>query len=149
LNVDRVMTAPAVSCRPDESLAEVVDRMLERDLSWLPVVDASGRLVGALGHREIHRTALAAARPLDRIEARRALREPAWPWCWPNDTVEAAGAIMRARGVKRLPVVKPDGRLLGVVALADIAAALCGPRCSLRDAPALESAVETLAALAS
>lgn len=147
MNVDRVMTAPAVTCRPDESLAEVADRLLERDLSWLPVVDASGRLVGAFGHREIHRAALATRRPLDCIEVRRALREPAWPWCWPNDTVEAAEAIMRARGVKRLPVVKPDGRLVGVLTLADIAAILFGPQRALRDAPAPEDAVETLAAV--
>jgi CBS-domain-containing membrane protein len=41
--------------------------------------------------------------------------------CDLEDTIEHALELMRARQLRRLPVVHPDGRLAGILSLADIA----------------------------
>jgi len=41
-----VMTAPVVTVKPDTAVAELAKLMLERRISAVPVVDASGRFAG-------------------------------------------------------------------------------------------------------
>jgi arabinose-5-phosphate isomerase len=48
LTVDEVMTRSPTSIGPDALAVEAVRRMEERRISQLPVVDADGRMVGAL-----------------------------------------------------------------------------------------------------
>ncbi len=47
-----VMSVGVVTCRDDESIGDVVERMTERGLLRLPVVDRRGRLVGVISARD-------------------------------------------------------------------------------------------------
>ncbi len=51
-----VMTAPVVSVSPDADIAEAASLMADRGYSRLPVLDASGRLVGIISRADIVRT---------------------------------------------------------------------------------------------
>ena len=51
--------------------------------------------------------------------------------CWPDDSPEAASTIMRAHGVRRLPVVDAEGILQGVITLHDLAGAFSARSVSL------------------
>lgn len=144
--VGDVMTVPVVTCRPDETLADAVDRMRERGVSCLPVVeDRDGRLVGILTDRDPCTEAVARGCPLERIAVASVMRSPVRT-CWPNDSLEAAKAIMRAFRVRRLPVTGPSGEPVGLVSLSDIARRELA-RGSSRSVPTTETA-ETLAAIA-
>jgi CBS domain-containing protein len=46
MKASEIMTLGVVTVRPEASLKEAAGLMLERGISGLPVVDASGRLVG-------------------------------------------------------------------------------------------------------
>ncbi|HEY9899780.1 MAG TPA: CBS domain-containing protein [Pantanalinema sp.] len=52
-HVGDVMTAPAVTISPDADVSEAASLMVERRINRLPVVDASGRLVGIVSRADL------------------------------------------------------------------------------------------------
>ena len=129
------MTTAVVSCRPHETLVRVAQRMARQRVGFSPVLaGASGRrVVGVLTERDICRAAGRGARPHEaRVDA---AMGGAVRCCWADDSLEAAEAIMRAHGVRRLPVVDPSGDLVGVLSLSDVArsAVVRGIDSDLRD----------------
>ena len=146
MNVEEIMTTDVVACRPADSLRRAAQIMWEADVSCTPVVERGGcHLVGMLTDRDICTEAVARWRSIDEIEVEAIMRRKV-RWCWPDDSVESAEAIMRAYGVRRLPVIDPAGDLVGLVSLSDIARqALVRPAVPASTA---EEVVETLAAVA-
>ncbi len=59
---ERVMSRPAVTIEPGTPLVEAVNTMLQRGLKRLPVVDASGVLVGILARVDVFRAISRTAR---------------------------------------------------------------------------------------
>jgi CBS-domain-containing membrane protein len=72
-----------------------------------------------LTDRDICMAACTQGRPLSEISVRTAM-SPALHACAPDDTVEHAAQVMRQHQVRRLPVVRDDGRPVGVLSLNDI-----------------------------
>jgi CBS domain-containing protein len=88
----------------------------------VPVVDsrATKRLVGIVTDRDIVVKIFAEDTPLDKATVSDAMTSnPAS--CRADDDVEQALALMAERQVRRMPVVDASGRLLGIIAQADIA----------------------------
>jgi CBS domain-containing protein len=146
MNVEEIMTSDVVACGPADSLRRAAQTMWEADVSCMPVVERiERRLVGMLTDRDICTAAVARWRSIDEVEVETIMRKTV-RWCWPDDSIESAEAIMRAYGVRRLAVVDPAGALIGLVSLSDIArqALVCPP---VRTSAA-EDVVETLVAVA-
>ena len=145
MNVEEIMTTEVVACCPADSLRRAAQIMWEADVSCTPVLERGGRrLVGMLTDRDICTEAVARWRSIDEVEVEAIMRRKV-RWCWPDDSVESAEAIMRAYGVRRLPVIDPAGELVGLVSLSDIARqALVRPPVP---ASTTEEVVETLAAV--
>jgi CBS domain-containing protein len=143
--VEEIMTCDVVACGPADSLRRAAQIMGEADVSCTPVVERDGRrVVGMLTDRDICTAAVARWRSMDEVEVE-AIMQRTVRWCWPDDSIESAEAIMRAYGVRRLAVIDPAGALVGLVSLSDIARqALEGPPVR---ASATEDVVETLAAM--
>jgi CBS domain-containing protein len=137
--VHDVMTESVLSVTPDAPLKEVARLLIERRISGMPVVDASGSVVGVISEgdllvREQGREAIRRG-PLARLfgesaetrnlmakaEARTAgdaMTSPAIT-VDASTPIEAAAALMIERQVNRLPVVT-EGRLVGIVTRADL-----------------------------
>jgi CBS domain-containing protein len=112
------MTPNVCAAAPTESLADVAQTMKQEDVGSLPVVE-DDRLVGIITDRDIVIRAVAervdpqsiyvgdvASRDLVTVE--------------PEQDLDEALALMAHHRVRRLPVVE-DGRLVGVLAQADVA----------------------------
>lgn len=54
--VGDIMSAPAVTIRPESDVGEAATLMLDRKVDRLPVVDAAGKLVGIVSRTDIVRT---------------------------------------------------------------------------------------------
>jgi CBS domain-containing protein len=118
MHVARVMNRSIVVCRPDESLADVAERMWTHDVGWLPVVDAEGRVVGVVTERDTcSDTHPENGQPMKVAEV--IAGEP--PCCRPSDTLADVALVMRQWRVLRLPVVDDEGRLVGLLAFDDVA----------------------------
>jgi CBS domain-containing protein len=100
------------------SLREVAMLMREGDMGALPVVE-DGRLVGIVTDRDIVVRAVAegkdAAAPIEDVMTTSVFT------VGPDDYVFEAIRLMGDRQVRRIPVVDEDDRLVGIIAMADVA----------------------------
>ena len=148
MKVCDVMTTSLEVGHPDTPFKELVERMLERDISGLPIVDGDGALVGIVTEADlISKPALAApsgrqralrfvahllsgqdpvsVRRAEGLTAREIMSQPVLT-VHPDDDLAHAARIMLARHVKRLPVTV-DGRLVGLLARPDIMRSFARP----------------------
>jgi CBS domain-containing protein len=113
------MTPSVRTASPSQSLAEAAQLMKSDDVGSIPIVE-EGRLVGIVTDRDIAIRAVAegvdpsavtiadvASRDLVTVE--------------PDQDLDEALALMARHQVRRLPVVEEDGRLVGILAQADVA----------------------------
>lgn len=139
LPVRRIMEAAVTAVAPETPAARVVDILLEASFRILPVVDAQHHLLGIIGTRDlieagilpVRRGVVRAARQLgdqtaEAVESslqrsrqatqqasdimNRQIRSIA-----PTQTVREAAQIMLETGLRSLPVVETDGRLIGML----------------------------------
>ncbi len=119
LNTDTVMHAHPHAVQavpPDLSLREVFERLQTQDDGSV-VICESGRVVGIFTERDALRV-MANNGPLDR-PVREVMVAPAVT-VFESETVAAAVKRMSAGGFRRLPVVDPQGRPLGMLKVSDL-----------------------------
>lgn len=139
-----VMTTNVATLAPDEPVTAAADKLAERAVGAMPVVDENGRLIGLF-------------RDSDLIVSEARVHVPTFlsipgvsiPWpgsmkhvheelekvagatvgevmdddpmtIGPDDTLEELATRMHERDVTHLPVVNTDGRVIGIVARGDI-----------------------------
>ena len=139
-----MMTAAnrVVAVSPTTTLKRVAELMVEHAISGLPVVDADHRVLGVVSEGDIVTGESAGTGGEAMIARARALADPsasAIPGTageamsapavtiTPNESLMAAAHRIADRGVNRLPVVDEDGRLVGIVARADIVKVFARP----------------------
>jgi CBS domain-containing protein len=135
MKVQDVMTRDVKTVSPDASLKDVAETLVRSRISGLPVVDASGAVLGVVSEADIVGKEAGSApeqsllgrllhgSPDDsRLDARtagEAMTAPAITVQSDREVAEAA-RVMTDRGVNRLPVVDADGTLAGIVTRADL-----------------------------
>ncbi|HEV8637151.1 MAG TPA: CBS domain-containing protein [Chloroflexota bacterium] len=146
--VQDMMTSDVVTVEPSTPFKEIVARLAGRRVSAVPVLDADGRVLGVVSEadlllKEEHPDAEQSV-PLVWTRRRRIEREKAAGTCArelmtappvtvpPTATVAEAARRMHTAGVKRLPVVGEDGRLLGIVSRADLLKVFARPDEAIR-----------------
>ena len=118
-----VMTREPVYCQPDDSVSVAADLMRTHNVGALPVVEPGGRLVGIVTDRDLVVKVVAGDLPVEGASVRQAMTgSPAT--CGEQDDVKQVLTVMASRQVRRVPVVDPGGRLVGIIAQADIATRL-------------------------
>jgi CBS domain-containing protein len=100
------------------TIEQAAKTMRERDLGWMPVEDAD-QVVGVVTDRDIVVRGVASA--LDPKTPIREIMTKSVLSCNIDDDVDDACDLMQREQVRRLVVLDDDGKLAGVVALADIA----------------------------
>jgi CBS domain-containing protein len=120
MRVEQIMSQPAVTCGQDDALDTAARLMWDNDCGVVPVVGDDGAVVGILTDRDICMAAYTQGMPLRAIPVSRAMAKQVF-WCHPEESLEAAEALMTERRVRRLPVVGRAGLPIGVISLNDIA----------------------------
>jgi CBS domain-containing protein len=114
-----VMSQPPYACGPNRDLSTVAKIMWDHDCGFVPVVDASGVVTGAVTDRDIC-IATSTRRLLpENIAAAQAMTTPIHA-CLPDDNLSDVLETMKQFQIRRLPVLEADGRLRGVISLNDI-----------------------------
>jgi len=143
MNVGDVMTQPAITVGPETTIVEAAQLMLQRHISGLPVVGASGAVVGIVTEGDLLRRAETGTERRHRrwlefvISPGRLAREYAGAHARKvgevmteevvtvssEDPLDEAVRLMERRHIKRLPVVDGD-RLVGIISRANLVRAL-------------------------
>jgi CBS domain-containing protein len=121
MRVHEIMTRSVLTCRATDTLARAAELMWENDLGCLPVT-RDGRVVGIVTDRDIAMVAYLKREKLADIAVTAAMSLQVLT-CSLNDDVLEVERIMSGCQVRRLPVVDPLDRPIGVVSLYDIARA--------------------------
>ncbi|MCK9375681.1 MAG: CBS domain-containing protein [Syntrophobacterales bacterium] len=139
-----IMTADVVAVKPDTPVADVAAAMGQHGVSGVPVVEADHRVVGVISEKDFlsHmgvseprnfmslvagclRTKGCVALPIKRSLAKDIMSAPAVTVS-PETTVSTIAALFTDRGINRVAVTDPEGRLLGLVSRGDIVKATMG-----------------------
>ena len=119
MQVHEIMTAEAVCSREGDPVMEIARRMRELNIGFVPICDDRGRPVGAVTDRDIAIRLAAEDKKASRTHARDIMAHEAVT-CRASDDVEQAEAVMAQHHKSRVMVVDDEGRLVGVLSLADL-----------------------------
>jgi CBS domain-containing protein len=118
-DIREVMTSNPRAIEADKPVADAAKLMRDEDVGLAPVVEGD-RLVGTLTDRDIAIRVVAegkdpASTPVREVASTDVVT------VGPEQNLDDALSLMAQHQVRRVPVVEQDGRLVGVVAQADVA----------------------------
>ena len=119
MRVNDIMTASVHSIESTDTIAYAARRMAEDDVGALPIL-SDGRLVGIVTDRDIAVRGVAAG-IFAQAPIRRVMSENV-ATCSPDDDIETVLALMSREQIRRMPVCDNHEQVVGIVALADLAA---------------------------
>jgi CBS domain-containing protein len=118
-NIKDVMTSDPCTIDADKSVAYAAKMMRDEDVGLAPIVEGD-KLIGMLTDRDIAIRVVAEGRNPEQVTVREVASQQVVT-IDPQQDLSEALRIMAKHQVRRLPVVEEDGRLVGVVAQADVA----------------------------
>jgi CBS domain-containing protein len=123
--VETVMTRRVVLIRDQIPMSEVRSIALEYDYNGFPVITADGRLIGMITKGDLLRALLAA------LADPSVWDQPVTQWMAhgvlalrPTDSLESAVTYMVDSGLRSLPVIDDEARVVGIVSRNDLVTAV-------------------------
>jgi CBS domain-containing protein len=117
--IREVMTSKVCSIDAEKPVAYAAKMMRDEDVGLAPIVEGD-RLVGTLTDRDIAIRVVAEGRDPESTKVRD-VASTDLVTVDPQQDLDEALRLMAQHQVRRIPVVEEDGRLVGVVAQADVA----------------------------
>jgi CBS domain-containing protein len=118
MKIRDAMTRDVSMVRPDQTIRDAAHMMAELDIGALPV-EENDRLVGMITDRDIAVRAIAEGKGSDtRI---RDVMTKEIKYCYEDQDIEEVTRNMGDLRLRRLPVMNRDKRLVGILALGDLA----------------------------
>jgi CBS domain-containing protein len=114
-----LMTANPCSIDADKSVAYAAKMMRDEDVGLAPIVEGD-KLIGTVTDRDIAVRVVAEGKDPEQTTVRD-IASTNLVTVDPQQDLDEALRLMAQHQVRRLPVVEEDGRLVGVVAQADVA----------------------------
>ena len=120
MQIAEVMTREPVICVPGCSAQAAAELMRQHDIGILPVVfdRFSRKLLGVVSDRDLCLAVIGAGHPPS-VEVQECMTSQLVTGS-PHDDVQVAIHLMQEHQVRRLPIVDKEGRLVGILALADL-----------------------------
>lgn len=112
------MTPSPSTCDPSTSARLVAQLMIDHDCAMVPVC-SSGVLVGVITDRDLACRLIASGKDPNHVTASELMTKPVITIA-PDDPFEKAVELMEENTIHHLPVIKPDGVLVGIVAQSDL-----------------------------
>lgn len=119
-----MMQRNVAAVRPDETLEDVARLLRDRSCGCVIVIDEERKPLGVVTDRDICLAALRSGAALDAIQASAAMSTRLFS-CGIHESIDSAERTMALHQVRRLPVVDSARRLVGILALDDLALEAC------------------------
>ena len=118
MKISDIMTRNVEVARPEDSIQTVAQRMADLDVGSLPVCDGD-TILGMVTDRDI--TIRATAKGLGCDVGVTQVMTPDIEYAFEDDDLQEVAGKMASKQIRRLPVVDRDKKLVGILAIADIA----------------------------
>jgi CBS domain-containing protein len=144
MRVEHVMTRDVQACRPETNLSAAAMQMWKCDCGVLPVVTATGQVVGMITDRDICMAAATKHRDAATIRVKEVISGQVYA-CSPDADIHTALDVMRQKQVRRLPIINGEnGKLVGILSIDDVALKVGG---ALKDDLSAQDLENTLRAI--
>jgi len=100
------------------TIMEAAEQMRKGNFGMMPVGE-NDRMIGAISDRDIAIRAIAGGKESS-TKVREVMSERI-VWAYEEDSVNDAAKLMSTHQIRRLPIVNAEKRLVGIVALGDVA----------------------------
>jgi CBS domain-containing protein len=120
--VSTLVSGPAHTCAPTDSLAQAAKLLWENDCGALLVTNGAGVVVGVITDRDICMAGFTRGLPLHALNVASTMSETVHS-INADETISQLAALMSHHQIRRVPVLD-HGHLIGVVSLADLATSL-------------------------
>jgi len=122
MNLQNVMTSDPACATPTTPIADVARMMVANDCGLLPVVNdlESRQLVGVISDRDIVVRAVAQGRDPATLNTAALMTKPGLSATCDTDLTDCC-EMMESNQIRRLPVLDDQGKVCGIVSLADLA----------------------------
>lgn len=120
MKISEIMTSDVQIATPEQTVREAAKIMAEIDAGVLPVSE-NDRLIGMITDRDIAVRCVGEGRGPD-AKVREVMTKEV-KYCFDDQEIEEVAENMGEQQLRRLPVIDRNKRLVGIVSLADIAAA--------------------------
>jgi CBS domain-containing protein len=117
--IREIMTSKPRTIDADKSVTDAAKMLRDENIGLAPIVEGD-RLVGTLTDRDIATRVVAEGRDPEATRVRE-VASTDLVTVDPQQDLDDALRLMAEHQVRRIPVVEEDGRLVGIVAQADIA----------------------------
>ncbi|WP_026622140.1 CBS domain-containing protein [Ensifer sp. WSM1721] len=119
MQINEIMTRKVDVIDPNTTIRDAARTMRADNIGALPVGE-NDRLIGMVTDRDIAMRGVAEDKMAGNTTVRQVMSERIY-YCFEDDEVDQAANAMAEHQVHRLPVLNRDKRLVGIVALADLA----------------------------
>jgi len=119
MNIEAVMTREPKTCSTTDTLHRAAQLMWDADCGAVPVVDEAGRLAGWITDRDVCMASYTRGRAPHEIAVADVMSRTLFTLA-ARDGVDAALVLFADRLVRRAPVVDDDGKVVGIVSIADL-----------------------------
>lgn len=119
MKVNDVMTKSVGFCREDDNLGKAVAVMWQKDCGMIPILNDKDRVVGVVTDRDVSvaattRNVIPSNIPVKDLIIGKTIT------CSKKDSIKKILKKMRKHQIKRIPIVKKNGKLDGVVSINDL-----------------------------
>jgi len=125
MQISQIMNRSVRVISPDTNVRQAAQEMKSLDIGALPVCDGE-KLLGMITDRDIAIRSVADDKD-PRSTKVSDIMSPEVIWCFDDASTEEVAAKMADRQVRRIPIVNRQKKLVGVVALADLASSQQDP----------------------
>jgi CBS domain-containing protein len=120
MNIQQIMSKPAVTCRQNDTLNVAARLMWEHDCGVIPVTDDDGKLIGIVTDRDICMATYTKGTAPQAIPVSDVMGSQVFT-CQADDTLDAAERLMSEKQIHRVPIIDRDNRPVGLLSLNDVA----------------------------
>ena len=114
-----LMTSNPTTIEPDKTVVDAAKLMGDEDAGLIPIVEGQ-KLVGTITDRDIATRVVAESKDPQSTKVRDVMTSRLVT-VDPDQDLDEALRLMAQHQVRRLPVVEEDGKIVGIVAQADVA----------------------------
>ena len=118
MKIREIMTTNVECVSPDTGLHDLANKMKTLDVGFIPVCE-NDRLVGTVTDRDIVIRGLAGGKDIATAKARDIMTNQIF-WCFEDQDIKEVATQMREKEVRRMLILNPEKRLVGVVSIGDI-----------------------------
>lgn len=115
-----IMTSNPACCTPETSIDEVAKLMRRNDCGEIPVISTAEEPIGVVTDRDIVCRVVAEGKNPMAYPVEHCMTQPVVT-VLVSDSLQDITATMEKHQIRRVPVVDESGRLVGMIAQADIA----------------------------